>query len=78
MPNKSLAASNGHQGSTKRTDLLSMLRFIIMSDYIFVAVVEGRNRLYRTELASIKHAYKTEYSIHGKDDHVRVQSVHEA
>ena len=43
-----------------------------------MAVVEGGNRLYRTELASIKHAYKTEYCILGKDDHVRVQSVHEA
>ena len=42
-----------------------------------MAVVEGGNRLYRTELASIKHAYKTEYCILGKDDHVRVQSVHE-
>ena len=44
-----------------------------------MAVVEGGNGLYRTELASIKHAYKTaEYSILGEDDHVRVQSVHEA
>ena len=42
-----------------------------------MAVVEGGNRLYMTELGSIKHAYKTEYSILGKDDHVRVQSVHE-
>ena len=42
-----------------------------------MAVVEGGNRLYITELVSIKHAYKTEYSILGKDDHVRVQSVHE-
>ena len=42
-----------------------------------MAVVEGGNGLYR--LASIKHAYKTaEYSILGEDDHVRVQSVHEA
>ena len=37
-----------------------------------MAVVEGGNRLYRTE--RLKH----EYSILGKDDHVRVQSVHEA
>ena len=43
-----------------------------------MAVIEGRNRLYRTELASIKQAYKTEYSILGKDDHVKVQSVHDA
>ena len=42
-----------------------------------MAVVEGGNRLYMTELGSIKHAYKSEYSILGKDDHVRVQSVHE-
>ena len=40
--------------------------------------VVGGDRLYKTELASIKHAFKTEYSILGKDDHVRVQSVHEA
>ena len=43
-----------------------------------MAVVEGENRLYRIELASIKHAYKAEYSIFGKDDHVRVKSVCEA
>ena len=43
-----------------------------------MAVVEGGSRLYRTELASITHAYKTEYCILGKDDHVRVQSVHDA
>ena len=37
-----------------------------------MAVVEGVKRLYRTELASIKHGiYKTEYSILGKDDHVQ-------
>ena len=42
-----------------------------------MAVVEGGNRLYMTELGSIKHAYKTEYSILGKEDHVRVQLVHE-
>ena len=36
-----------------------------------MAVVDGRNQLYRTELTSIKHAYKTEYSIPGKDDHVQ-------
>ena len=42
-----------------------------------MAVVEEGNRLYMTELGSIKHAYKTEYSILGKEDHVRVHLVHE-
>ena len=36
-----------------------------------MAVVEGGNRLYKIELASIKRIYKTEYSILGKDDHVQ-------
>ena len=37
-----------------------------------MAVVEGGNRLYRIELASIKHdKTKTEYSILGKDGHVQ-------
>ena len=38
-----------------------------------MAIVEGGSRLYRTELASIKHhcIYKTEYSILGKGGHVQ-------